>query len=823
MNRSKGTTFRCVALLLTLSFALQPIALAMPSTTSERLLITVGRPTIWSIEQAHYLLTRMRLKNQGLEGAAPTLNANSINGTMLDLLQSSLTVGGSLDTPAGTTNQLKLDNYQLDLARKEGLIANLSELRDQRRQVLLELGQLQVEKAGVPQTDTARATARDQQIAAKTSEKAILDSDIGSAESDLGKIQLTAPSLTSPDLAKLSGNGPGTQDTFLNNLYAEAKKSSPALDASAALDNHIQLQYELIAKQLTLLRDEIGADERVVFVELPHSFYAVKKKAKDYLVQVRWEVDALCGVRAMEDGAEPPRSVEGENQDPLRVFLTETQQAVRFLAAPPSSGCETGTLSLDSKRARAIELIPRQSALNVNAIHGTVKGFNLLGRLGWLIGFGTKIDYVRQREQYGQFIEQETFASGFGKGESKFGWTFGPRPGSRVIAPGVHTTYAVLSVPRNATQITLRTESIAYHMNKMPTKEREDSKNIQAKDSFPLMIPSADEKKGFYVAGVFYTPVSKGQRTVVFLKGSRFSPQTGVLVNGVALRPSVGLAQPGFAKADPKHSGQKGDVVGEFEHHSQSTMVLSFSIKNFVGTPTIALISPGRAASINRFPLPMNNRETLRKRSLKEPMFVEKLTLTDLKVRSVSPTVVEATLTGEGFRDAATIKVNSVDVTSAQLESATRYFVSFPPPSTTDWDVSISQDLGETQQSVTHSESNPFSLRVSSHEVLGHWPGDSKATPPTKSRLLLKVTGNALCPLPGTATSSLDIEVNGTAVKNPKTKELSDGSLLIDLEPPATDVIVVALTRGKQSDAFKVVLKAKVDEQKKADDNKPKP
>src|SRR6185503_11051585 len=55
-------------------------------------------------------------------------------------------------------------------------------------------------------------------------------------------------------------------------------------------DNHIQLQYEIISKQLTLLRDEVGPGERLVFLELPQSINATQDKAENKLAQVWWRI-----------------------------------------------------------------------------------------------------------------------------------------------------------------------------------------------------------------------------------------------------------------------------------------------------------------------------------------------------------------------------------------------------------------------------------------------------------------------------------------------------------------------------------------------------
>ena len=69
----------------------------------------------------------------------------------------------------------------------------------------------------------------------------------------------SGPQPTSSPLANKLNNL--ISSDFLNKLYSDSANSSSALQASTQLDNYIQGQYEvLIAKQLTLLRDEVKQD-----------------------------------------------------------------------------------------------------------------------------------------------------------------------------------------------------------------------------------------------------------------------------------------------------------------------------------------------------------------------------------------------------------------------------------------------------------------------------------------------------------------------------------------------------------------------------------
>src|ERR1044071_4683066 len=178
----------------------------------------------------------------------------------------------------------------------------------------------------------------------------------------------------------------------------------------------------------------------------------------------------------------------------------------------------------DLYRIRALDIIPRQSALNVNDYHATVSRVNFLGVLKALVGLGVKVNYQRQRELYEEFLQQEIFASGFGKGLSTFGWTYGSLPGSKRISPGVRTSYAVLVVPRYASMLELQATGVAYNRCKTPDYDiknkiyKEGSKQIISEETFYALIPN-ERTQQFQVESAEYTTVKKGQPATVIIKG----------------------------------------------------------------------------------------------------------------------------------------------------------------------------------------------------------------------------------------------------------------------------------------------------------------
>lgn len=162
-----------------------------------------------------------------------------------------------------------------------------------------------------PAPPSAEDNERKKQIALLKVKKARKEEERTELKSQITSLTTTAdtataaPTFESPALSNTAGTLPDSDafKAFMDKAVKEAGK--PDLTASMKLDNFVGMQYEIIAKQLTLLRDEVGPDDRVIFFELPASLYTVDGKANDYIAQIDWEVKRYCD-------KEPPASVQEE-------------------------------------------------------------------------------------------------------------------------------------------------------------------------------------------------------------------------------------------------------------------------------------------------------------------------------------------------------------------------------------------------------------------------------------------------------------------------------------------------------------------------------
>jgi hypothetical protein len=754
-------------------------------TRSEPVFINFGQPNIWSLEQAHYLLARMRARSIGLKTKdLGDLDPNATHGTRLDVLKTLISGGVGFSQGVGLNNELFENNSRFGLQRRQELLGRRDVLQSQLRDVTVRLADLKVERAGMAGaafTDAQRAQ-KDAEITETTSVKDLLTSDINATTTEINGLPAAPTAAQTPEIPQPTPSAISSvtdklleDDDFRKNLSGNAK-----LNATTMLDNDVNLQYEIIAKQLTLLRDEVGPGQRLVFLELPQTFYTVPDKSNRKVAQVWWRIDGygkrdegspartaaatatptptpFCGVdpyawrRAVEHNPyRPPDALRTQRdilsdekikQQPLNVRrLDDGRYQDRYGDSKVPAESE----------ARALDLIPRQSALNVNDIQDRQKNFNFAGLFTLLSGFGARVGYERQRRLYEQFIGQEIYASAFGKGLTEFGWTFGALPGTERIATGLHTTYAVVLVPSDAQTITLKARGCHFpRKNYSPQSfaaagsTPPEGVTCMAEKEFKMVVPGTSENN-FWVTGVDFRSVKPGETAVVHVHGEYFSPQIGVLVDGKPLRREIGLAQ--IELALTRRSDESVFAPpGGFEFVNSKELVLAFTKDaNYRGTPSIILVTPGRSIEINRLRLVINDsykeepkggescyradgdhRTYVRLDEYKDKMFSPDVALgvTGLDVVNFDAAagVVTAQLTGSGFgrnKNNVEVRVNGAKGEVLDVFTPGVMLVRFTPPARDTWNVTVVQGKDDERISTTFPTPNPMALKVTRAEVI---------------------------------------------------------------------------------------------------------
>jgi hypothetical protein len=901
------------------------------------IVVSFGQPNIWSLEQAHYLLARMHMTNLDLQAKALTqaeLDPNLTHGARIQILRQLLEVSGQYDQGVGFQNNRIVDQARFNDTRRRELTTNRDRMRSDSLQLEREINQLENERSQITDATSDRAKQLDAAIKQKNADQAAIDKEVTFHDAELQKLGAEptgTPSSPSPLPSPFDKNR--LPSSVLDELTKEELKKlaapgrDPKLNASTMLDNTVQLQYEIIAKQLTLLRDEVGPGERLVFLELPQSIYSTPGSGDEKMAQAWWHVNGytrtdplvrllldlyeverkwydiqrvpafralapdltpcpgdeisssaipkesdidpnlkstfkrfkaehatarsrvidklfreanigfdrveqngarntnetveairkMLGIRSgafasdQKEGGitrefvdlkdQPSADAKGvvaaktredqarENVETLKWELLSLlskpgrpnvceknkysfEKGLEFIRVDHEYGRGTAGAVSDIERSlvRTVDIIPRQSSLNVNDIQQTVKATGILAAFKFLFGFAGQVNFQRQREQFEQFVHQELYASGFGKGNRDFGWTFGALPGSNRVAPGVRTTYAALVVPDDAESVILSARGCYFPRKSYQPLDFNDTAHADWDDenrlkryncgdqqTFILPIPGGGNTANFWVTGVSYEPVRRGEFVTVSVRGNNFSSQMGVLVNGVPLFPTVGLAHPhlmpkpataGATPSIPIDCTNVQTICGRYERIDPQQIVFSFKMPTNaeIGIPTITLVAPGKSIDLNSLPnLTVNGERDVKlgqDETRADYMFGTRsssvLSINELLVMNDNSgfPLVKALLTGTGFdraKDAVYINGIELDPTSKSFRSANVYELRFSLSSDENLKVTVVQD----KQVVTKSFPNPGQLRITNATVI-------KYDPPVKNKpglVILKIEG----------------------------------------------------------------------------------
>jgi subtilisin-like proprotein convertase family protein len=941
------------------------------------IVVNADQPNLWTLEQAHYLLAQMHRRNLDLKAKSlEELDPNEIAGLRFDVMRMLVEFGATFNQADLASNRLLSANQSFNAERRQQLLTERDGLRRESVDLAGDIEALETEKASTEDKDAQKVL--DAKIAAKTNRLTRVDKEIETLNGELATLNAPSgqPKATTGgatfDPSKLPKSD--FDDAFKAAAAKQIEKfnQSPQLNASLKLDNFLQMQYEIISKQLSLLRDELGPGERLVFLELPQTVNAAHHESKRKWAQSWWKIAGYTR-RERDPGSvvmpAPPPAVDSALQRPITttqdydsilngrgidvptispppcstgtaVPFTDTQ-AIRIKDMPgankstPSSiivsargkvtkvtvtlnglrhpapddldimlvgpqgqnalilsdvggtsaandltvtlddanpnqlpdngalttnsfkptnvdsasdqfpdaptplggdalsvfngtdpngkwslyviddnGATEGSISggwtlnlttdctqtmpmqvtykdkfielrdglpagsvltltqatFENRMVRTVDLIPRQSSLNVNDMNLEVKAGALNFVFSTLFGFGAQLKAQRQREQFSQFVQQELYSAAFGKGAREFGWTFTPMPGTDRLHSGVRTTYAIIVVPDDATSLVMEANGCYFPRSSYQPNNFLDTKsaewNLPSRTSrncggpiskaFVVPIPSANATGGneFWIDKINFQPVGKGKRVVVAISGKNFSPQIGVLINGVPLVHALGLAQPlirddsaaGRATADEL---KDAEVNGRIERIDTEKIIFSFKMPpEYQGTPTITLIAPGRGTDLNLLPLEINRVPNMTLDKFPKKMFGHSSGPSDFRIdrvkvfRSRTPGNLTAQVSGAGFGNNAAelpqILVNGTsDSTTPKHISPTLLTVEFPIPADETVRVTLVSKKGETVES--DSVSNPASfLSVTDVEVVSYEPATEDDP---NSALVVKITG----------------------------------------------------------------------------------
>jgi hypothetical protein len=396
--------------------------------------ITIAQPKIWQFERISSLLDGLLRDVEGVSlGDLTQLDPNQQNAAALKFIQSALEVGVQYDQAAAVNAANTLSSYnaihgsqvqQLDQYNHymETLTAERDRLAAQYAGATNEVNALQALKAAGPLTDTqaaqlAEATSRQSSTQASLSSVNTLISGAGAAPTLTAPPTVTGTSVQQPASGSSMASSLSGFSDVLKNLPQGVQNNlstslqAPSYPATKRLDNFITLLYERLAREVSVLQDDLTRDpENVAFLMQFDVGLYPSKKSKDHVARVEFNVDC--------------------------------------------PGC------------KVYSLYPGASSYNLANFSGSSKRSSFWGNMLTLIGFGASASYRRQVDTLQGSLVQSVYTAGFQNGvaddlrplstdmvngnlaRQSFGWYYGAAPFEQFVSPGIRSTFAVITVPR---------------------------------------------------------------------------------------------------------------------------------------------------------------------------------------------------------------------------------------------------------------------------------------------------------------------------------------------------------------------------------------
>jgi hypothetical protein len=131
-------------------------------------------------------------------------------------------------------------------------------------------------------------------------------------------------------------------------------------------------------------------------------------------------------------------------------------------------------------------------------------------------------------------------------------------PGTDRLMSGTRTTYAVMVVPVEAEALVMYSTGCYFPRSEYQPPNFESTndqrwsnpdrqgRNCGERKAFVVPIPGGGDETNydFWVDGLEYVPAEKADRVMLSIYGRNFPAQIGMLVDGMPLTQSIGVAQP---------------------------------------------------------------------------------------------------------------------------------------------------------------------------------------------------------------------------------------------------------------------------------------
>jgi hypothetical protein len=455
--------------------------------------ITVGTPRIWRYNRVYPLLDGLLRDFEAMQvnsmAGDKALDPLANNNSSITMLQQMTRAGVTYDQPIGLANswavqdrQAKIDDLSAQRSEYEASLKSWNANHDQLIGLRNQLStQQNAAKAKLYDDkrlviDPADSDRGKKELSSVDADQKIVDSiqnDINANATDLTKLgdapkrpdALAASGLTSaqaastlkaPDSIPISSTLGQLPDDVKSALKSQITKAV-VIPPSLAMQKQSGLLYERLALMLGVTGDDVSRDsnKQIYLLGFDISLYPSPSQ-KDRIARVAYNI-----------------------------FGTDDKKAACTVYAT--------------------KLLPDMSALNIADYNFSSTGFNLSAVFKLFNGFGGSADYQRLKEQLHSGVSQAAYVSGFGAGQSTFGWYFGTAPFERRVSPGSRTVYAFVLADANCMP---NLKYTAYWMKRDGGGTRGQDV-VASNELLPASFPSGDSgtaRGGVKIDAVSYVP-----------------------------------------------------------------------------------------------------------------------------------------------------------------------------------------------------------------------------------------------------------------------------------------------------------------------------
>ncbi|MCU1304949.1 MAG: hypothetical protein JWQ87_5233 [Candidatus Sulfotelmatobacter sp.] len=353
--------------------------------------ITVGA-RVWKYDRVYPLLDGLFEDVVSSQVAPLLLNNNSSNASKLDAVVQSLQIQAGYGQLAGVQNSVASQMAVANLGYQSVLAQQSQSILQQQLSAQQQLYQAKEDQANAQANKDTAA----QDIATKKVQ-AITD-NINNLSAQMALVKAPSTPWT-PSPATGSIANPTTAFSSAvpaTTLSTGTVSGGPTFPATKQLDNQVDLLWSRLARVVGAMAqpDSAGPDDRLYLIEFSTATFP-KQAHQQHLLDTTYDLS-----------------------------------------------CPDNT----SASPTVVDVFPRVAALNITDTRYKDQAFNLGAVLSFL-GFGVNASYNREHLQMTQLLGQSSYITGYGVGQSHFGWKFGIPLGDKIISSDIKKTFALIRVP----------------------------------------------------------------------------------------------------------------------------------------------------------------------------------------------------------------------------------------------------------------------------------------------------------------------------------------------------------------------------------------